>query len=369
MGLMQLLLDQAFLQKLPASGTFELTGRCNLDCRMCYIHKKENDAAALAAERPTAFWLDLIAQLKQAGTLTLLLTGGEPFLRRDFQEIFLAVKRAGIVPSINTNGSLLRQEDLDFFAKYPPAKINVSLYGASPETYERLCGHGGVYHRVTENIQALHALKIPLRINYTVTQFNREDAAAVHAFARELGVRVQSATYMFPPTRTCQAACPEASRMSPEDAAQAAVACMQHALSREEFLARAAAYAQGAALPEASDPDPDSLRSPTERIRCRGGSSAFWITYDGRLLPCGMMQKPSFSLRELPFCVAWKQLQNATDQILLPGKCTHCALRPYCEVCAANCYAEGLRFDAVPEYLCKKTEATVRLMAAIHAAE
>lgn len=66
-------------QGVPLSGTFELTARCNLDCRMCYIHKRANDRAAAARERTTAQWLDLAKECQDAGTLLLLLTGGEPF--------------------------------------------------------------------------------------------------------------------------------------------------------------------------------------------------------------------------------------------------------------------------------------------------
>ena len=46
---------------IPLSGTFELTARCNLDCRMCYIHRRENDAAARAGELTAAQWLALAA--------------------------------------------------------------------------------------------------------------------------------------------------------------------------------------------------------------------------------------------------------------------------------------------------------------------
>ena len=81
------LFAKAGQQGIPLSGTFELTARCNLDCRMCYIHKRANDAMALAGERTAAQWLALAEECRTAGTLLLLLTGGEPMLRPDFREI------------------------------------------------------------------------------------------------------------------------------------------------------------------------------------------------------------------------------------------------------------------------------------------
>ena len=70
----------------PLGGTFELTARCCLDCRMCYIHRKESDLSARVKEKDTEWWLSLARQAKEKGTLILLLTGGEPLLRRDFDE-------------------------------------------------------------------------------------------------------------------------------------------------------------------------------------------------------------------------------------------------------------------------------------------
>lgn len=126
-GYLQYVLNKAYRNKIAASGTLELTARCNLSCKMCYIHRAENDAEALAQELPTAFWLDMIRQTREAGTLTMLITGGEPLLRKDFREIYFACKKAGFLVSINTNGTLLRDEDIAFFAQYPPVRVNISL--------------------------------------------------------------------------------------------------------------------------------------------------------------------------------------------------------------------------------------------------
>lgn len=357
---MEALLNRAYALRLPASGTFELTARCNLDCKMCYIHKKAQDQQALSMERPTAFWLDLVEQLKKAGTLTLLLTGGEPFLRPDFQEIYLAAKRAGFVVIINSNGSLLNDRIIDFLAKNPPARINISLYGASRETYAALCGRGEIFDVVTENIRKLRAVGINVILHYTVTPYNRKDAEAIYAFARELVLRVKNATYMFPPLRSCENACAEAVRMSAEEAAEASVECLRYRLTEAEFRRQAELYARGAALP--TDSEPEELRAPKERLFCRAGGSSFWITYDGRLLPCGLLPQPAFALDELPFREAWSHLKEATLQINLPEKCVCCSLRKYCEVCAANCYGENGNYTEPPEYICRKTKETVQLM-------
>ncbi len=359
---LRFVLDKACTRRIPVSGTLELTARCNLACKMCYIHKKENDPIALQKELPTSFWLDFVEQAKQNGTLTMLITGGEPFLRKDFREIFLACKKAGFVTSVNTNATLMTSEDVVFFQKYPPARLNISLYGASCETYEKLCGIGQMYERVCANIRALCAAGVAVKLNYTVTEFNHQDAAAVYAFARELKIPVQHSTYMFPALRANENGHCSACRTAPEKAAEYMFLCDREKYSDEVFSARAKAYAHGCDLPR--EVEEDSLRSESERIFCRAGVSSYWLTYDGRLLPCGMMETPVVNLIGQKFSDAWEQLKEKTSHIYLPNKCTSCKVRPYCEVCAAVCYGENGRYDAVPEYMCRKTEAFLKRMKA-----
>ena len=73
---------------IPVSGTFELTPRCNLACRMCYIRLTPEQMAPIGRERSAKEWLDIAQQAKDAGMTFLLLTGGEPTLRADFLEIY-----------------------------------------------------------------------------------------------------------------------------------------------------------------------------------------------------------------------------------------------------------------------------------------
>ena len=124
----------------PMSGTFELTSRCNLDCRMCYIHKRANDQTAIQGELSASDWINYAKEAQKSGMLLLLLTGGEPLLRPDFREIYIACINLGILISINTNGTMIDESMVEFFKKNPPLRVNLTLYGASPETYQRLCG-------------------------------------------------------------------------------------------------------------------------------------------------------------------------------------------------------------------------------------
>lgn len=125
---------------IPLSGTFELTARCNLDCKMCYIHKKANDSLVKKSEMSAAEWIDIARTAQKAGMFLLLVTGGEPFLRPDFFEMYDEFKSLGLSVSINTNGTLITEKVVRHLAENSPARVNLTLYGASEETYSRLSG-------------------------------------------------------------------------------------------------------------------------------------------------------------------------------------------------------------------------------------
>ena len=110
--------------------------------------------------------------------LFLLLTGGEPLIRTDFRYLLTELKKMGLLVSVNSNGSLIDRDWLDFFRHEPPFRFNITLYGGSEETYERLCGRP-MFGRVTENIRALRQLGIGVKLNASMTPYNVADMEAM----------------------------------------------------------------------------------------------------------------------------------------------------------------------------------------------
>lgn len=343
---------------IPLSGTFELTARCNLDCRMCYIHKRANDRAVLARELDTKTWLALAEDCREAGMLNLLLTGGEPLLRPDFREIYTACRQMGFLVSINSNATRIDDEMVRFLAADPPSRINITLYGASADTYAALCGDGSAYARVVQAILALQAAGVLVKLNFSNTPYNRCDAEKVYAFAREHGLVVQAVSYMFPPVRACENGCFAPDRMTAAEAAYEQIRYDRFRFSEEELEKR---WRDQLAGIKVTDPDGECQELPAERIRCRAGSSTFWVTWDGKMRPCGMMTEPSAEIAELGFLGAWQAIRAARQSIMVPGKCTGCEMRNACDQCAALCFAETGSFTGVPEYMCEKTRAYLAL--------
>ena len=132
----QRLVQKANEAKIPITATFELTPVCNLHCDMCYIRMNAAQAEQQGGIKTVEEWLSIAKQLKEQGTLFLLLTGGEPLLYPGFQELYVSLKQMGFVLTLNTNATLITEETARFFQQYPPRFIKVTLYGKNNETYQ-----------------------------------------------------------------------------------------------------------------------------------------------------------------------------------------------------------------------------------------
>lgn len=338
------LFSKADKASIPLSGAFELTSRCPLDCKMCYIHRKENDCEAIRQEKDTEWWLKLAEEAKNAGMFMLLLTGGEPLLRKDFEEIYLGAKKMGLLVSVNTNGLLIDDAKVRFFADNPPQKLNITLYGASAETYRNLCGNGEAYEKALAAVVKLKQAGVNVKINFTANQYNRHDAAKIYELANRLELPIQPVSYMFPPVRVGG----EADRLSAEEAAKVQFDCQMLGMGEEKLkrhIKNKANIVRKGEIGECCDAN-------GERIPCRAGLSTFWVTWDGKMSPCGMMTKPVFEISS--FDEAWESIKKSRESIMLPLKCKKCELRNYCDMCAAISFAETGSFGGVPDYVCKK---------------
>ena len=346
---------------LPLAGNFELTPRCNLSCRMCYVRLTAEEQLARGRELSADEWLAIADQARARGMLFLLLTGGEPLIRPDLRHLLTELERMGIMVSINSNASLIDADWLAFFRHHPPFRFNITLYGGSEAAYERLCGQP-VFARVLENVRALRAMDVSVKLNASIGPYNCGEIASIYALAEELGTPMQLATYLFPPIRRDEAQVGGGDRFTAEDAARYSVAWDRLRFPPEQFALRAERMAQGIREREGEACE----GTPGEGIACRAGRSAFWIDWRGQMTPCGMMNDPAVSVPAVGFAAAWAQTKRATEAIRMPAECAGCAKKEACHACAAMCVTETGRFDGVPRYVCRMTDETVRLTQAAY---
>ncbi len=341
---------------IPLAGNFELTARCNFDCRMCYVHLSAQEQKKRGPELTTDQWMTIAEEARSQGMLFLLLTGGEPLIRSDFRYLLKEWKKMGFLVSVNTNASLMDEDWLDFFRAEPPFRFNITLYGASNETYEGLCGLPA-FDRVVSNIRGLKEAGIDVKLNVSLTPYNAGDMEKIYQIAHELATPMQLSTYMFPPIRKDQNLVGRNDRFTAQEAAAYGVAWDRLRFTPEEFRQRGEAMAKGLSLPR----EEACEGTPGEGIRCRAGRSSFWLNWQGHMTPCGMMNAPAFSVPEMGFTKAWEATRDAAAQIRLPGRCKSCSYRHACHACAAVCVTETGHFDVCPEYVCTMSRETVRL--------
>lgn len=352
------LYQKAMQKRVPLCGTFELTPLCNMNCRMCYIRLSEGEMRAAGRGVSAAEWIAMGQTCRDAGTLFLLLTGGEPFLRPDFREIYTALHQMGFVITINSNATLLDEKTVAWLRQLPPFRVNVTLYGGSNETYARLCGNPRGFDQATRGIRLLREAGISVVINASFTRANAADMESIYAFAREAGAILRPTVYMFPPVRRAPDGTPDAVRLSPEEAGEVMVRveeCGHTPAGLEELRRRVRA-----GLPCEAD-DEECPRTTDEHMGCMAGRCSFWMTWDGRMTPCGMMNAPVAHPFADGFAESWRAVVQGVESICLPAACGTCRYRPFCRVCGAVALAEG-QGDSThkPEYMCRMMETYVR---------
>ena len=353
---------------IPLNGTFEVTPLCNMNCRMCYVRMDREQQECVAPLRTAEEWLELGRTAKERGMTYLLLTGGEPFLRPDFRQIMQGLHRMGFVLSINSNGTMIDEKTVEWLKETPPIRINITLYGASDETYGRLCRNPQGFTQVTKAIRLLKEAGILVKLNCSVTPYNAEDLEQIFAFAEKEELVVQATSYMFPPLRRDASKVGWNDRFSAEESAiqEAWISVYQN--GREAYLkhmeseemASLSGDIEEDCMPvdEEFPGNGDSEKKEGERIRCRAGKCSFWVTWDGRFLPCGMLPgENALNVFEAGFDAAWEQAKAEAAAIRLPVRCSTCSLKDKCRACAAMVYTESGNYHDVPVYRCQMAHA------------
>lgn len=335
---------------IPASGIFELTPRCNLRCKMCYIRMTPEQMAPLGQELTTEQWLDLAQSAVAAGMVFLLLTGGEPTLRKDFTVLYEALSGMGLSLTINTNGTNLTPAIRELWHRLPPAQVNVTVYGTCPGDYEALCGDPNAYEKMVDGIQWLIKEGILVHLNTTMTPENANQWFAIEEFASKLGLSLRMTAYCFPPVRrgVCDS-CSDYSRLPPEQAARLLMEDIRYR-EGDDAIKR---YAKNLSAPPSSECD----MGVGETIQCLAGRSQFWVAWNGTMTPCGMMNEPQSAPITQGFPGAWEELRVKTAQIRLCPDCVNCEIRSTCLNCAAVIHAETGTFSGKPEYMCQINDA------------
>ena len=359
LSLTDFLHQKASAQKVPLNGTFELTPVCNFACRMCYIRKTPEQLRREGKSLiPWEKWVELGKQCREAGTLYLLLTGGEPFLYPGFRELYEQLHKMGFLLYINSNGTMIDAKTVQWLKKNAPARVNITLYGASRETYRNICGHEDGFDRAMNAIHLLKEAGIQVAINGSMIPENAHDLEAIIETGNSLGIQTRVATYMFPPMRRDRES--EDSRFTPEESAamyMRRLKCQTPPMEYCRFIR------QQMETVKKSSEQTDDWGTQDEFMRCRAGRSTFWINWEGNMTACGMMDFPMRTKPfEEPFLECWQKLTECVRSTPVLKGCAGCDKRETCNPCVAMIYGETETVDQKAPYMCQLTDEIIRRM-------
>ncbi len=275
------------LNRVPVSGGLELTKRCNLRCAHCYVGSARTGSSGARPEMETDKILALLDEIRDAGCLSLLITGGEPLLRPDFGKVYERARKNGMLVTIFTNGTLINEEILDLFSDLPPQSVEISLYGATAGTYEAVTGVPGSYAKCIRGIEGLLARGIEVGLKTVLMSLNRHEFFEIEKIAKQYGVKFRFDSDIFP--RFDGDRMPIALRVPVEDAIGVDMSDPERLDGWRKFLSTH-----------------DEFRLSDRLYCCGAGVTNFHIDASGFLMPCLMISEVCFDLLSGSFAEGWK---------------------------------------------------------------
>lgn len=306
-------------QKKPVLGHFELTARCNLNCKMCYVHN-QNNAQYIDKELTTEQWKKIFDQAYECEMLYASLSGGECLLRKDFKELYLHLWNKQIFVTVQTNGTLLSDDYVNFFKTYPPDTVQVSLYGSSEDGYLAVTGHNG-FEKTVAAISSLQDSGIDVRVAVTPNAYMKDDFINILRLCKDKGFYTVNGEILLIPNRD-----------DPDK--------NDYYLTNEEIILLSIQRAElhKTLIPVKCTPAPcgSTCIPPLKGLTCNAGNSLATITWDGKMYPCfNAMIGEGPSLLEMSYKDAWEKTVRAASEVVHGAECVGCPYDKTCSKCPA----------------------------------
>ena len=341
-------------KRIPFTFDLEITARCNNDCRHCYINLPAGDKRAQKKELSLEQIKDIADQSVSLGAFWCLLTGGEPLLREDFFDIYLALKQKGLLVSVFTNATLIGDDHISLFKKYPPRDIEVTVYGVSQKSYEKVSRKPGSFAAFRRGLDRLIESGIKVRLKAMALRSNIHEFDQIISFCRE---KTKDYFRFDPfmhlrfdgnPERNNEI---KSERLTPEEIVALERSDPERFKSLEKECDRLV------------NPGPDHA-SCSHLFHCGAGNTSFTISYDGLFRLCSSLWHPDcvYDLKKGNLADAWKnfipKVRNMrSDRKEFLETCRICPLVNLCMWCPAHAHLEADRLDAPVDYFCRVAHA------------
>jgi len=180
--------------------SWNLTRSCNLRCDHCY-RDAGPDAGDVESELSTEEGFELLNELKEEGFMLVILSGGEPLIRDDLEELVEHASDIGLRPVLGTNAVDVKRERLESLKEAGLKGAAVSLDSVDPETHDEFRGFEGAWEKAVSSIEKMVDVGIPVQINMTVSELNYDELDEMVEFAEELGARAVHPFFLVPTGR------------------------------------------------------------------------------------------------------------------------------------------------------------------------
>ena len=323
-------------KRFPLGGSVELTFRCNLRCQHCYLDHLHNGVDG-AKELTRAEWRNVFAQFADEGCLWLLLTGGEPLVRPDFLDIYMDAKRQGMIVTIFSNATLITPEIADYLAEWRPLLVEISVYGRTQDTYERITKVPGSHARCMQGIELLLERGIQVRLKTILMSLNKHEFWDMKAYAESLGLG-----FRFDPMINGRLDCslePTALRLTPEEIVEIELGDPRVVEGWKDFAVRYSGVKANS----------DFLYT------CGAGLRGFHVDPYGQLSVCMLSRLEQYDLRQGTFAEGWRDFLRGVRFQPAPqdNDCSECELLSMCGQCPGWAEIETGTLTERVDFLCK----------------
>ncbi|MGH7321746.1 MAG: radical SAM protein [Candidatus Rokuibacteriota bacterium] len=341
--------------------SWNLTQRCNLFCAHCYLSAAPG--ADAAEELSTAECRRVMADIARINpNVFLILTGGEPLLRKDIFDLAAEGRDHGFTVVLGTNGVLLREKQARLMRAHGVQGASLSLDSTDPVKHDRFRHLPGAWQGAVLATRALRDEGLDFSIHMSVTDWNVAEIPAMIDLARDLGARVLNFFFLV---RTGRGA--ELTDITPGQYEEILtyLARVQGVGNGDGGAGRAPSVFEGREDPWSVPAgrsgellirakcaphfrrvlyqlDPRSpLLANYAHGSCPAGKYYCRITPTGDVTPCPYLPVAAGNLRDVGFAELWERGQVFTDlrEARLGGRCGACEFREICGGCRCRAYA------------------------------
>ncbi|MDP2498959.1 MAG: radical SAM protein [Candidatus Palauibacterales bacterium] len=325
---------------LPHVVAWNLTARCNLECPHCYISAGSwrSDGDDLSTEECRRI-TDQVLDVNPAPLFVL--SGGEPLVRDDLEEIAAYASGQGATVVVGTNGTLLTRDRIASLKDAGVRGVAISVDSLDPDYHDRFRRGAGALEQTLAAVERLREGRLDFVVQTTLTRANREEVPELVAWAAEKGAVCFNLYFLVGTGRgEGMASDGRLTGLSPEQNEEvlAELAELQREY-RGRLMIRSKCQPQLMRHVHERDPDSPLLNY---RTRCPCGVQYCRITPEGKVTPCPYMPEVAGDLREASFGEVWRgsELFRRLREESLGGKCGRCAYRELCGGCRARAHAE-----------------------------